>query len=169
MNKYLTIALASTLIVVCRPYEEEGGVSNTPDLGAALASGQTESAIGTPYVGITVEELGALVETPETETANIVTSSEFNFPTSRAVALDLYVEEARGVTTDVVLCTDYSKVGDTYDVDYNSCIMQAEMLDGQLTTELDIVNQYERLLGVVWFQDEGTEPVFQEFEFEMAQ
>lgn len=170
MKKYLVLALSATLIVGCRPYDDSDDssatVGNTPELGAALAVQQTASAVGTPFLGITVAELGALGvldAVPATETSNLVASRDFSFPTARKVSVSLDVEEARGMTTDVVFCTEYFALQDTFDVDYDSCLFQAEMHDGRLTSQVEVVNQYDSLLGVVWFPEKGTEPVYREF------
>lgn len=167
MNKYIAIALTGTLIVGCRPHDDgndsSAGVSNEPEIGAALAVQQTESAIGTPFVGITVAELGELAEAPNTITNSIVASRDFSFTTSRKISVELDVVEARGMTTDVVICTDFTNLEHTYDVNYDSCLVRTQMYDGQLTSEIDIVNHHDKLLGVVWFPEEGTEPVYREF------
>ena len=167
MNKYIAIALTGTLIVGCRPYDDGSSSStpeiNEPDIGAAMAVQQTESAQGTPFVGITVAELGELAAAPDTATGNIVASRDFAFTTSRKISVELDVVEARGMTTNVVFCTDFKNLQRTYDVNYDSCVLRTEMHDGQLASEIDIVNQYDKLLGVVWFPEEGTEPVYREF------
>lgn len=170
MKKYLLLALTGTLIVGCRPHDDGDNSSatgaGTPEIGAALAVQQTQSAVGTPFVGITVAELaalGAMEAIPATETGSLVASRDFSFPTSRKVSVGLDVAEARGMTTDVVFCTEYQALPGSYDVNYDSCLFQAEMHDGQLTTELDVVNQYDSLLGVVWFPQKGLEPLYREF------
>ena len=177
MKKFILVIVCGLVISGCRPYEEDNdsGVTsgNETDntvaiLAAALAAAQpgqqTESAIGTPFIGITAEELSSLPAVPVTETSNIEVARDFNFKTARKVAVDFNVEEARGLITDVSICTDYQVTAQGgYEVDYDSCLLSAPMFDGRLAADVMLVNEYQSILGIVWLPEEGSEPVFQEF------
>ncbi len=170
MKKYTILTIAALLTVGgCRPYEDSddnvgnNGGSATPDIGAAQSQLQSASAAGTPYVGITNEELGFLAEVPTTETSNIQSSREFDFRTSRKIMLELDIEEARGLTTDVTLCSVYTLSPEGFDINYDSCLFESSMVDGRLLAEFSVVNHIDRLAGIVWFPNEGTTPVYREF------
>ena len=165
MKKTIVLAIAVLILAGCRPYEEDGGntASVSPDIGAALPL-QYASAVGTPYVGTTAVELGVLAEVPQTVTADeVVSTPDFDFSTSRKVAITFDVEQARGLTADVTICSEYLKTSIGYNVKYDSCMLESKMVDGRLTETLDVVNQYDRLLGIVWLPDENSEPIYREY------
>jgi len=138
-----------------------------PFLGAALPQGQTASAAGTNYVALTDEELGWRAEVPDTDTANLQVYNDFTFDTSRRTKVDLSIPEAVNVSAEATFCTDYTmSAAGEYDVDYNSCVLQAPLFGGELSEELDLVNQHDKVLGIVWFQDPEMQPMYQEFHFD---
>jgi len=53
-----------------------------------------------------------------------------------------------------------------YDVNYDSCILTTPMFGGVVDEELNLVNQHDSVLGVVWFQDPNVPPQYQEFQFD---
>lgn len=143
-----------------------GGDSDPPTLGAATGLEQSASAAETNYVALTDEELGVLAEVPETQTAQLQVFNDFTFDTSRQTTVHMSVPEAIGASAEVSFCTDYSlEDNGTYDVNYDSCVLTAPLVGGELNEELHLVNQYASVLGVVWFQDTSILPMYQEFHF----
>lgn len=133
------------------------------DNGPAIE--QTASAVGTPYVGITDEELGWRAEVPETQTAALRVTGEFDFATARRAKVTLVVPEAMNENADAAICTDYTATSDGYEVDYGSCVLQAPLVAGQLEEEFSLVNQHDSALSIVWFEDPDKAPLYQEFNF----
>ena len=157
----------TTMTVVLAACGSSSTDSDEPILGAAFVQGQTASAANTNYVAITDEELGELAEVPDTETASIQAFNDFTFDTARRTNVSLSVPEAFGVQAEATFCTDYtlSASGD-YDVNYDSCVLSAPLLGGELNEDLDLVNQHDSVLGIVWFQEASMMPVYQEFHFD---
>jgi len=145
----------------------EGDDGSEPAIGAAIGVEQTASAADTNYVGITDEELGDLAEVPDTETARLQVFDDFTFETARQTSVYLSIPEAVGVSAEATFCTDYSlKDNGDYDVNYDSCILTTPMFGGVVDEELNLVNQHDSVLGVVWFQDPNIPPQYQEFQFD---
>jgi len=140
------------------------GDSNEPAQGAAVA--QSESAAGTPYVGITDEELGWRAEVPETQTAALQVNDEFDFATSRRNKVELYIPEAAGQNAEAAFCTDYTQNGADYEVNYESCVLHAPLVGGTLSEDVNLVNQHGKVLSIVWLEDPSKPPIYQEFTFD---
>jgi len=144
-----------------------GSSSGEPATGAAQAYfGQTASAAGTPYFGISDEELGWRAEVPETETALLNVQNDFNFDASRRTIVRMSVPQAVNEQAEASFCTDYSFDGVNYEVDYDSCVLQAPLRNGQLREEINLGNHHSSVLGIVWLQDPDADPVYQEFNFD---
>ena len=136
-------------------------------LGAALPQGQTDSAAGTNFTATTDEELGDLAIVPDTETASLQVLNDFTFDTARRTNVSLSIPEAITESAEATFCTDYSlDVSGDYDVNYDSCVLSAPLLGGQLNEDLDLVNQHDSVLGIVWFQEASMQPMYQEFHFD---
>jgi len=162
-NGFALTALAM-LLSACG---SSGGEDEQPILGAATGLTQTASAADTNYVALTDEELGELAEVPVTETAQLQVFNDFTFDTSRQTTVHMFVPEAVGVSAEASFCTDYSvRDNGEYDVNYDSCVLTAPLLGGELNEDLNLVNQHTSVLGVVWFQDPSVPPMYQEFQFE---
>lgn len=141
--------------------------NDEPYLGAAFGQGQTASAADTNYIAITDEELGSLANVPDTETASLRVMDDFTFDTSRQTTVSLSVPEASSQSAEATFCTDYSlQASGEYDVNYDSCVLTAPLLGGELNEELNLVNQHASVLGIVWFQDPAMQPMYQEFHFD---
>jgi len=140
------------------------------DEGETLAAAQpvqTADAVGTPYIAITDEDLGWRAEVPDTQTAELVVYNDFNFETSRRTQVDLSVPEATTQTAEASFCTDYTDKGNgVFEVNYDSCVLQAPLLGGELSAELSLMNQHDSVLAVVWFQDQDKPPMYKEFHFD---
>ena len=160
----LALTAVTLVLTACGSSSSE---SDNALLGAALPQGQTDSALNTPFVAITDDELGELAEVPDTQTASLVVFDDFNFDTARRTNVALSIPEASAMSAEATFCTDYSlEANGAYDVEYESCVLSAPLLGGELNEELDLVNQHSSVLGIVWFEDEGMQPMYQEFHFD---
>jgi len=157
------LSVAALMVTAC------GSPTVDNDAGATIAAAQpaqTTDAQGTPYVAISDEDLGWRAEVPETQTAELQVNNDFNFETSRRTKVQLSVPDAVSVAAEATFCTEYTRLDNgEYDVDYDSCVLQAPLNGGELSTELSLVNQHGSVLAVVWFQDESMPPAYQEFNF----
>lgn len=141
--------------------------SDEVELGAAFAQGQTGSAAETNYIALSNEELGTLAEVPETQTAALQVLDDFTFDTSRNMTVTMSIPEAAIVEAEATFCTDYSANGDgSFDINYDSCVLSAPLFGGELSEELNLVNQHDSVIGVVWFQDPSMQPMYQEYHFD---
>ncbi len=141
-------------------YESE----EQPELGAASQQIETPSTADSNYVS--AEALSNLGDVPDTRTAALVVLDDFTFETSRDTTVSMYIPEAVGVGAEASFCTDYTRLGDgRFDVDYDSCVLSAPLVGGYLEEEIDLVNQHDRVLGVVWFQDPAMDPMYREYQF----
>lgn len=116
---------------------------------------------------------GPVAETPDTTpeleyTADLRSSAEFDFSTSRAIAIDFDVAQARTTPGLMSLCTKYTEVGGQYDIDYNSCTVQSPLVDGVYSGQMDVTNDVNSVIGVVWFKDPDFAPVYKEFMLEVG-
>lgn len=159
----LALTAVTVILTACGSSSSQ---NDEPLIGAAFGQGQTDSAANTNYVAITDAELGILAEVPDTETASLQVLNDFTFDTARRTNVSLSIPEARTVAAEATFCTDYSlEASGHYEVDYNSCVLSAPLLGGELNEDLDLVNQYDSVLGIVWFQEEAMQPMYQEFHF----
>ncbi len=160
----LALTAVAVLLSACGSPSSQ---NDDPLLGAAFGQGQTESAANTNYVAITDEELGFLANVPDTETASLRVMDDFTFDTSRETTVSMSIPEASSVNAEATFCTDYSlQSGGDYEVNYDSCVLSAPLLGGELNEELNLVNQHSSVLGIVWFQDPSMQPMYQEFHFD---
>ncbi|AWB65360.1 hypothetical protein C2869_02405 [Saccharobesus litoralis] len=58
------------------------------------------------------------------------------------------------------LCDDYRTKGDSYVVNYDSCLYRAPIQNGQLQKRLMVANHNTQLIGAIWFYD-GSQPKYQ--------
>lgn len=107
---------------------------------------------------------GSGEESRVTSTAEIVTTPEFDFSASRSVDINFDVPEARNVEGMLSLCSKYADQGDgTFDIDYNSCTVQATLVNGVYNAKMELTNDVDSVVGVVWFTDPAVSPVYKEF------
>ncbi len=150
MKHLKKIIMASTLLCACGGSEngvnDEGIIdSEAPSLGAALS--QEPDAAST-----TVANTNELQIDPT-----------FDLASSRNIAVNFDIAEADGTDGSVSICTDYAKDGSAFDVNYESCIVNAQMQDGQFSHLIDVTNEFDSVVAVVWFQTPGTDPLYKEF------
>jgi len=137
MNKIITVAAVSAMLSAC-------GGSGTP----------TESSEPT---------IGAAVASTPTNTSDLRVDENFDFASSRSIDIEFDIEEAALSDASVSICTDYHPGGDAYDVNYESCTVNGDMQDGKFKHVMDVTNEFDSVVAVVWFQDPSTEPLYKEF------
>jgi len=109
------------------------------------------------------------IATPELEyTADLKSSVDFDFSSSRSIAIDFDVAAATSSPGHVSLCTRYNKADDSFDIDYDSCTVKAPLINGIYSGKMDVTNDINSVIGVVWFKDESISPVYKEFSLEVG-
>lgn len=153
MKKLITMLSLTVLLTACGG----GGSDSGADTSADTDSGSTPIA-GNPDTETPVQE----------NTADLEVSADFDFATSRSIAIDFDVEQARTSPGLMSVCTDYTELDDMYDINYESCTLQAPLVDGIYSGEMEVTNDIDTVVGVVWFKDSEIEPVYKEFSLEVG-
>ena len=149
----LTIALCSC----------GGSSSESPALNAALP-GVHQATTGNPYEESTLAYSAQQVTEQANETALLTVAPEFEFKTSKTVELSVGFPEAQGRRATALICTDYSIEQEVHKVNYDSCLLRAQLVDGQLNQKVAVLNRYSKVLAVAWFAEPGSAPLFKEID-----
>ena len=152
-----TSGLSTSVDFTSSSFATEVGISLTvtaSDAKANLESGVTAG--------------GGVVPTPTlvNNTAGLISSADFDFSNSRTTVIDIDVPSASTSPGLLSLCTRYTRTGDSFDIDYDSCVVQAPLVNGLYSANMNITNDINSVVSVVWFQDESIPPVYQEFSLE---
>lgn len=141
MKKTMTVATLSLTLAAC------GG------------SGSNESN------GLTEPELGAALSSSAQliSTADLKVDENFNLASSRSIDIEFDIADAANSDASVSVCTDFSPGGGAYDVNYESCVVSGEIQDGKFQHVMDVTNEFDSVVAVVWFQDPSNEPLYKEF------
>lgn len=139
------------------------GTENEPNIGAAM------SAVGGPIpTTVSVDSPPPPVDTVEpievVDTKSLIVADDFAFETAQHINVDFDLEDARGTTASVSICTGYSRIlTNEYDINYDSCTVRGTMSDGVFQHQMDVTNEYSEVVAVVWFDDQSITPVYREF------
>lgn len=131
------------------------------------------AACGGAGTGDTADGSGPSGENPGTVptleyTADLRSSADFNFDTSRAIAIDFDVEQARTSPGLMSVCTQYTETDGEFDVDYGSCTVQSPLEGGVYSGTMDVTNDIDSVVGVVWFKDPDIAPIYKVFTLEVG-
>lgn len=147
MNRILSkglLALSLALVLTGCGSEEAA-----PEMAAAQAAAP---AGNTPV---------ATAESTDTKTLEV--AHDFAFDTARTIDIDFDLESARDTHASVSICTEYAQDGDAFDVNYDSCTVQAPMTDGVFSHSMEVTNEFDSVMAVVWFKDSTIAPLHREF------
>jgi len=122
------------------------------EIGAAIDA--------TPEASITIDENQT---TTAADSKSLSVSNSFSFATARTVDVDFDLEQARNQVASVSICTSFDPLGGAFDVDYDSCTVQGQMVNGVFHHSMEVTNDIESVAGVVWFQDNSIPPLMQVF------
>lgn len=98
-----------------------------------------------------------------TDTKTLEVANDFAFDTARTIDIDFDLESARDTHASVSICTKYMQDGSAFDVDYDSCTVQAPMINGVFSHSMEVTNQFDSVIAVVWFKDSTISPLHREF------
>lgn len=116
-----------------------------------------------PYAESITANSGQLVVVPESSTAEITTQADFLFDTSRSVSLHVDLPSAYGRKASLSLCMDFQESDVTYIVNYDSCALRATLANGQFVKNVELMNQFDSAIGVIWFTDQESSPLYRKF------
>lgn len=159
MKNLMILASLTLLLTACG-----GGPGDGTATDISTGSSDTDTSdTGTGPQGQTTDT------TPAVEnTAELKSSADFNFDTSRSIAIDFDVLQARTSPGLMSLCTKYTEANGEYDIDYDSCTVQSPLVDGVYSGKMDVTNDINSIVGVVWFKDPDIAPVYKEFSLEVG-
>jgi len=167
MKNLMTWASLTLVLTACGggPGVDSSGEVGSTDLSAPTGTGSTDvsTSTGTGSEGQNPEIAPALEYT-----ADLKSSADFDFSSSRSIAIDFDVAEATTSPGLMSLCTKYSKVDDSFDIDYDSCAVQAPLVNGVYSGTMELTNDVNSVVGVVWFKDKSIPPVYKEFSLEVG-
>ncbi|MGS0827468.1 hypothetical protein ACVBIO_16820 [Shewanella sp. 0m-8] len=125
---------------------------------------------GSPATPTPVETTASTTTT--TDTTNTTTEEPAPDPTSLddlVVDADNKLESAYMLTINVdkdntqrgyfSLCDDYQILGDSYAVNFDSCLFRGPLNQGKLSKEVKVANHESQLIAVIWFY-EGQDPQY---------
>jgi hypothetical protein len=150
MKNLITLASLTLLLTACG-----GG-------GAGDSSSDASTAVAVPAAS--PEATAPALE----GTADLRSSADFDFSSTRAIAIDFDVAAATTAPGMLSLCTKYTKSGEVFDIDYDSCAVQTPIINGVYNSKMDITNDINSVVGVVWFSDEAIAPIYKEFSLEIG-
>ena len=99
----------------------------------------------------------------EFKTADLVVAKNFTFDSARK--LDVYVDVSNRAMTqsNFSLCKRYTKNSNgSYNVDFDSCLLKTALNNGQYQGNVNITNDVDKLISVVWFLDDIQNPQYNE-------
>ena len=149
---------------------DNGSTDETLEIGAANEpSVVTAEPVETTDQTTEAENTDAVATNEVVEPAvaadseSLSVSNTFSFATARTVDVDFDLEEARNHTASVSICTSFEPEGGVFGVDYDSCAVQGEMVNGVFHHSMEVTNDVESVAGVVWFQNNALPPMMQVF------
>lgn len=132
-----------------------------PVLVPAAAEPTPEDVNPHPYINEAINNT-AFATVPDSETAQILTSVNFLFDTSNSVKLRINLAQAIDTQANVSICTDYQESANGYRINYNRCAVKAAMHNGQFEHQMELMNQFDSAIAVVWFPNQEFEPMYNE-------
>jgi len=133
---------------------EIGSATDSP-VGTDLTEGQ-EVVDTSPTIDVVLPDL-------TTDSQALSVSNTFAFDTARTVEVDFDLDQARNQVASVSICTVFDPQGGPFDVDYDSCTVQGQMLNGVFKHSMEVTNDIESVAGVVWFESNSMPPLMQVF------
>ena len=152
MKSLMTLASLTLLLTAC-------GAGNT-------SSDPSSTGAPAPVTGPTGQSSDTA---PAVEhTVDLRSSTDFNFSSSRAMAIAFDAADATTSAGMLSFCTVYTRSGDSFDIDYDSCAVQASLVNGVYSGSMKLTNDKSSVVGVVWFKDKAIPSVYKEFSLEVG-
>lgn len=162
MNKNLFILLSVITLVACGGGGGGSGAESAPDPTPAAPplSNNTATPSTNPTAPPAVED-----PAPEniTSTKDLSVSETFDFTSSYDVAVNINL--GAGTNRYLNICNDFQRTSGQTNVDYDSCVLQAPLDDGQYQGTLSLTNDSTELVVAIWTYS-GGEPEYYFWELE---
>jgi len=97
------------------------------------------------------------------DTADLTVDPEFGFKTARTVDIEFDIAQARNDEASVSICTNYEPIGAEFDIDFDSCTISGELVNGAFNHSMEVTNDNDAVVAVVLFQDIELLPMYKEF------
>ena len=88
---------------------------------------------------------------------------DFDFSTSRSIDVDFDLDDAREQPGDVSICTSWDPSDGALGIDYDSCLIEGELVEGRFSHSIEVTNDVNSVVAVIWFADVARDPMMQEF------
>lgn len=133
-----------------------GGSSSTPNTSTATASTNTTTTNNT-------NTTNSNTTTAEFKTADLVVSKDFTFDSARKLDVFVDVSSKASTQSNFSLCKNYTRNSNgSYNVDFDSCLLKTVLNNGQYQGNVNITNDVDKLISVVWFLDDIQNPQYNE-------
>lgn len=135
--------------------------SSLPDSGSITDGSSTDVApdpdLGAANGGTQPAEADA--------TADLLTTKSFDFKTQWEMAVDFDIGDAKAKDGFLSICSEFEFDGESaYDVNYDKCSIRSKISNGVFNSSVNVTNDIDGLLAVVWFNDQLDPPLYNEFE-----
>jgi len=150
--------------------EQSSGAGNvTGEQDSQLNSSQGGS--GDTEVTSTDEQAPAELPVAEVEASTeLISDDSFDFKSSWEMVVDFDIADAGDGFGFLSICHEFEFDGDdAYTVNYDECSLRAPINSGVFNSLMDVTNDVTSVLAVIWFDDELTPPLFNEFELTNGQ
>lgn len=152
MKNYMAFIIFSSVLVGC------GGGSSGDSSNTSTESNSIVNTVDTASDdSVTETELAEEDQVIES-TSDLVVDSGFVFATSYSVDVDVDVSQRIDEDTYLLLCANFERQGDGFDVDYSDCIVRVNMAEGKYQSSILLPNHVQTLVSAVWRFEEGVEP-----------
>jgi len=137
------------------PEVEDGGTPSD-DVDAAPVETVVDTAPVVPIVETTPNE----EEVEFSSTALLEVPSDYDWKMEFSLPIEVSLKENEKAFLSV--CTDYSYIDNSYQVNYQSCILRTSVINS-FSGALNISNDRKKLIAVVWYLDPTIPPHFKEW------
>ena len=161
-RKLLIAAITASLATLAGCSSE-----STPDEQLEVAAAQPEPAETQSTTGAT--ETVEIDLTDVSDTKSLTVAKDFSFDTAQTIDIAFDLEDARDTDASVSICTEYTPAGDAYTIDYESCTVRGPMYDGVFSHSMEVTNEFDSVVAVVWFLDPAMPPMYREFSLDTPQ
>lgn len=124
---------------------------------------ETIPVVISPYVESIATNSEELVNIPDSESSTISTQASFLFDTAKTVRIKVNFSDIVGTQGSLSICTDYQASESGFRVNYDSCPIRGTLENGQFEEDMSLMNQYDSVIGVVWFRNQEFAPRYQVF------
>ncbi|WP_027874410.1 hypothetical protein [Spongiibacter marinus] len=160
-----TMTLSSALIIATLTACGGGGgggssaASETPSASSPSSAAPT----GTTPSGDSSNEIANATPSEAATTSELIVPTGFDLEQDYQLTISAHAADFGSENAYLSVCSNFSEANGSYDVDYSSCIMKAT-LSPQIERTLQIPNDVETLVAVVFALNGDNEPAFSQWQ-----